>query len=166
MTDVHQTRNRFALRNIVWLGCTVLALGACSRPCGRTGDPEIWLGTGERSWEDLPDDGRLELIHGPQGGYHVLVSLRAAGLAADGVLVAEMTGTIDGEVIGSGSPWLQLECLDDGSARESLGLFLIYDAQPEDLHDQPSQVSVSVEDLAGRLVSAEMDILIWDPSLE
>ncbi len=37
----------------------------------------VELGTGQLSWEDIPPSGaRVELIHGPQGGYHIFGRVR------------------------------------------------------------------------------------------
>ena len=45
-----------------------------------TPEPEIVLGTGEVEWEELGDD--ISVIMGPQGGYHILGSVRARGILA------------------------------------------------------------------------------------
>lgn len=48
--------------------------------------PRVELGTGEVSFAPLAETGAtLELVHGPQGGYHVLVSVRVWDLDLDRV---------------------------------------------------------------------------------
>lgn len=44
------------------------------------GDPAVMLGAGEWEWEDIGDT--VNVIRGPQGGYHLLGSVRARGLVA------------------------------------------------------------------------------------
>lgn len=58
--------------------CSMLAVGvACSPPA-----PAFELGTGELEFEPLSDGDEILVIHGPQGGYHLLASLRAVGIEA------------------------------------------------------------------------------------
>ncbi len=46
--------------------------------------PVLELGSGQLAWEPLrPSGNRLELIHGPQGGYHVFGRVRFRGLGSD-----------------------------------------------------------------------------------
>ncbi len=48
---------------------------------------ELELGTGQSAWMDLPaTGGRTELIHGPQGGYHVFGRVRFRGFDPDVLL--------------------------------------------------------------------------------
>ena len=58
----------------------MLALLACvAGPEDTEGpvEPAVELGTGEWEWEDLGEV--INVIRGPQGGYHLLGSLRARG---------------------------------------------------------------------------------------
>ena len=42
------------------------------------------LGTGFRGWESIAPTGtRVELVHGPQGGYHIYARIRQTGLGPD-----------------------------------------------------------------------------------
>ncbi|MFO0630897.1 MAG: hypothetical protein U0325_35450 [Polyangiales bacterium] len=62
--------------------------GLADRP-GLDGGPDasgplLELGSGQLAWEPLrPSGNRLELIHGPQGGYHVFGRVRFRGLGPD-----------------------------------------------------------------------------------
>ena len=63
-----------------------LALGGCrsgAAPSDAAGDvtadaPSVRmeLGSGQLHWEDLPASARVELIHGPQGGWHIFGRVR------------------------------------------------------------------------------------------
>lgn len=46
-------------------------------------DPTLDLGTGQSAWEPLADGSNVELIHGPQGGYHLFARIRQQQLGAD-----------------------------------------------------------------------------------
>ena len=45
-------------------------------PCFAS-DPLVEVGTGERSFEELTQDDSVVMVHGPQGGWHMLGSMRA-----------------------------------------------------------------------------------------
>ena len=62
-----------------------LALGPCSGPeppadsappDAPVGAVRLELGSGQLQWEDLAPAARVELIHGPQGGYHIFGRVR------------------------------------------------------------------------------------------
>ena len=62
------------------LGATLALLGLAA--CGEAG-PEalsVELGTGETRFEPVTDGQEVPLVFGPQGGHHVFISFRAAGL--------------------------------------------------------------------------------------
>lgn len=58
-------------------------------------DPTLELGTGQSSWEDLPEGAPVELIHGPQGGYHLFARIRERQLGGD-VMVSFRVTPVDG----------------------------------------------------------------------
>lgn len=61
--------------------------------------PSLELGTGLEAFVPIPDEGaELELVHGPQGGWHVHLSLRTRGFAPTG-LIYEITRLSDGELV-------------------------------------------------------------------
>lgn len=72
--------NRLLLRIVPLLA---LLLGGC-RDGGGPGDAaetsvgavRLELGSGQLHWEDLDPPTRVELIHGPQGGYHIFGRVR------------------------------------------------------------------------------------------
>jgi hypothetical protein len=57
----------------------------------------VELGTGGRAWESLPTDGtaQCEVVHGPQGGYHIFGRVRFHDFPAD-VYVTYRVLTRDG----------------------------------------------------------------------
>lgn len=135
-------------------------------PCLPGEEPALRIGTGEYAFEPLPDDGRLELIHGPQGGYHVVISLEAQFIDASTTTEAELSGTIEGEELAHTLPYLTFRCDRVTDALYAWGSLLIFDAEPRDLHGRSALVQATVTDAAGETVSAEATIVIWDPALE
>jgi hypothetical protein len=54
------------------------------RPQPDGGAVRVELGTGQLHWEDLSSQGtRVELIHGPQGGYHIFGRVRFEGVGPE-----------------------------------------------------------------------------------
>ena len=41
-------------------------------------EPTLTIGSGEYKWEDLSEGDEVEMVHGPQGGWHMLGSARIA----------------------------------------------------------------------------------------
>lgn len=80
---------------LAWLSAFVMACGAT--PASTASDasaqdaapppdvaPALDLGTGLHQWEPLDlSPTPVELVHGPQGGYHVYARVRVSGLAPD-----------------------------------------------------------------------------------
>jgi hypothetical protein len=62
----------------------------------------IEIGTGLAAFEPITEDGttQLELVHGPQGGYHVYVSMRVWGVAPS-TFGWRVTRVSDGHVLAS-----------------------------------------------------------------
>ena len=64
---------------LFFLGCSgdrPIDSGDTSAP-GCFGDaPALTIGSGEYEWVDLTDQGPVTMVHGPQGGWHMLGSAR------------------------------------------------------------------------------------------
>jgi len=63
------------------LSSSVLLLSLAAQGC-EPPEPAFEIGTGELEFEVLADGDEILVIHGPQGGYHLLASLRAVGIEA------------------------------------------------------------------------------------
>lgn len=58
-----------------------LVCSACGGAAGvDAGPPTAELGTGELSFEPIDPGADLFVIHGPQGGYHLIGAMRASGI--------------------------------------------------------------------------------------
>ena len=66
---------------------------------GVFGDPWIELGTGIASYTELADDDTIEIVAGPQGGWHLDVALWFGGFGPNGVTLGYEAVTTDAESI-------------------------------------------------------------------
>ena len=66
---------------------------------GITGDPWIELGTGQYLFGSLSEGDDIELVAGPQGGWHVDVSLRFGGFGPSGIVLSYEAVHENGEAI-------------------------------------------------------------------
>jgi hypothetical protein len=133
-------------------------------PCAPGREPTLAIGGGVSRFEPLREGDTLELVHGPQGGYHVEIGLRATGLAADDLLSGKLEGWIGDRRLAEVAPWFDFRC-NPGVGQDSWGTLLVYAAQPEDLDGQPTTVVARVIDSRGVEVEAELDLVIEDPLL-
>ena len=100
-------------------------------------------------------------MHGPQGGFHIEVGLRATHLDASEFLPSEMLVFIAGEERARARPWLDFTCTERGL--EAFGTLLIFeDARPEDLDGQVVDIDASVTDVSGLTLRASKTLVITD----
>ncbi len=137
-------------------------------PCTPGAHPTLRVGFGGLEYQDLDPSGDdlAELIHGPQGGYHINMALAATGLDSSTPWAIELEGTIDGQPIGDTRPLATMRCNRAEDELQAWGLLLIWDAVPADLHDRMTEVTATVVDSAGTSLSATGTVRIWDPELE
>lgn len=150
---------------------TPLALLACTPPegaCAPGDAPVLQLGTGVEVFEPLDDGAEVELVHGPQGGFHVVVSFRATHLdtRSGRRLAGRVTGRIDGELVADTTPNLEFRCQPDASSQDALGGLLVFASTPEALDGQTVDIHAEVTDEAGTTTTADLTALIHDPLLE
>ena len=145
-------------------------------PCALGPDPTVDAGHGELRFMEFEDGPAtpVELIHGPQGGYHSTIAVRAQHMKPDHAYVINLVGTIDGVELGGGTPLSEFRCNHRVEAQEFTGGLLIWDAEPEELHAKRATVNIHVIDpeqqtQSGQPVIVAMDtaeFTIWDPALE
>ncbi len=134
-------------------------------PCKPGPNPSLELGHGEIAFETLEDGGSLELIHGPQGGYHTLTSLQAVDINGSEQLVGELRGYIGDQLMAESHPYLNFRC-SSGEGLQVWGKFLIWEAEPEELHLQTVRIEAEVTDASGVVVTASKEAIIHDPIFE
>ncbi len=143
----------------------VLALVAC-------GAPDVRVGTGELAWEALGEGDALTVVHGPQGGYHVLGSVRTAGLnPGTGELDDPSNPTVTFQLTQEGVPLAPfavsrqgLDALDparDGATHELIGRLVILDISDDDeVVDREATLEVVVEDAGGLVLTDERTVML------
>lgn len=135
-------------------------------PCEPGDAPTLEIGKGELSYTPMEsDDGLIELVHGPQGGFHLALSLQATFLDDSGPAVGHITGSIDGEILADISPYLNFRCDGPQGVEVAWGALLVYDAQPTDLDGKETIITATVTDAAGTTLTATTTAIIFDPNL-
>ncbi len=134
-------------------------------PCAAGREPTLTIGTGETAFEAVSSGDGLELVHGPQGGYHTYIGLAATFLDPSATWLTVITGTLSGEVLAQSDPLLTMRCNGAAGQLQSWGTLLIWDAQPADLDDQPITVAAEITDAAGTTVSTTIELAIDDPTI-
>ncbi len=124
-------------------------------------EPALELGLGDESFRP-PDSGPAQIIFGHQGGYHVVVGLRAVGLDladwGEGYLVA----TIDETIIADHPTVAVMQCADDGQYSEALWINLILAVDPTPLLGQVATVEAQYTDASNQVVTATAEITLSD----
>lgn len=109
--------------------------------------PSVELGTGELAFETLTD--RIDMINGPQGGWHVVTAVRICDLGSDAVLSFSATRMADELEVG-GSGMVSRILVPDGDccyvAVDVYTYLLVpgYDRPADALHDQQVRLDVDV----------------------
>ena len=133
-------------------------------PCNDEGSPTLTIGTGEDEFMDISTDNpAIELIHGPQGGYHLLLGFQLTNMDGNHCINVEATGSVNDEVIASAGRWLSFSCNETSERLEAANLFLIYDAEPEALYDQLTDIEVMLRDNDGVEVEGSIQVRISAP---
>lgn len=134
-------------------------------PCEMGDSPWLEVGKGAYSYEDFgAGDGKIELIYGPQGGWHITIALRGAHLSTEAPSEAVITGEIDGETVGEIPPYVHFRCNTSDSALEAYGYTLVLNPPPEDLHNQTITVRAKLWDPSGQVVESSNEVVIIDPT--
>ena len=130
------------------------------------------IGAGEWEWENLEDQEEVAVILGPQGGYHLLGSVRVSGLeAGDADNLSEPNNPttsfyvwVDGQNLTPGARYVQgldpVSSEVEGYTHEMIGRFAILDIDSdEELDGVELTFEVVVEDVHGKMVSDARDLV-------
>lgn len=140
-------------------------VGPVPEMCGGDRPGPMEIGHGYEFFAPL-DSGPAELIHGPQGGIHITLGLRCAGLEVSEFADVTLRGEIDGQVVADHVQGAILDCEEDlGEAgmAEAVWLSMIFEVGPEAVHDQVVDMELTLVDSLGHMVSAEASTLVIDP---
>ncbi|MCB9596555.1 MAG: hypothetical protein H6719_27775 [Sandaracinaceae bacterium] len=121
--------------------------------------PTVELGTGTSGFEPIPETGgTLELVGGPQGGFHVFLTARIHDLGVDGMLITySAIDTATTEPVGTPASFLvdASRLARDGDGWVRAGDFLIlHNSSPDPVRGLTLEVRVRCEEAGGGL-SAE-----------
>lgn len=98
-------------------GALALVLVGVLPACDPNLPPALEVGTGEINFVPLEDGDTLEIIQGPQGGFHLLTSLRVHGIAPGdrGDLTEPTNPTLTLDVTGeAGDSWIAIGPITQG----------------------------------------------------
>ncbi len=93
-------------------------LGACSSTDGESShdvasadceaaEPSAVIGTGEYAWEPLSPGDEVTMVHGPQGGWHILGSVRIDGMYENVEIHYTITDVPSGHVVSDNEYFVQ-----------------------------------------------------------
>lgn len=135
-------------------------------PCAPSASPTLRIGQGETRFNEI--DGAVELVYGPQGGWHAVLAVESTGLDMSAQLAAELTGDLDGDRVMRSVPYVTLRCNGQQGAQQAWNLYLVVleTLTNADVHGQTVDVHVDLTDARGVTASADTRIDLWDPSLE
>ena len=158
-------------RRLTTILLSLVALCLFLGGCVDDGLAAVEIGTGELSFERISEGQDLELIRGPQGGYHFLVSIRTKNLVGGdrGNLGDPTNPTINLDVVHNGESLILIgpitQGLDTAPASERpfthqmTGRFAIVDVTgDEQLEGETITLSVVVSDSEGVIVDDSVDV--------
>lgn len=132
--------------------------------CSPGPDPSLSLGKGELSYAEMDaDGGTIELVHGPQGGFHTVIALESVQTDASAQWTVQITGYLDDVSRAVTTPYVDMRCNNATGTLQAWGFLLIWDAQPEELDGQAVHIEADGADAAGTPLHAEADVTIEDP---
>lgn len=147
---------------------TVDGSAADGSPDATTGGARVVLGTGTSAFEDIPaSGGELELVGGPQGGFHVFVTARLFEMDPDGMtLTFDATNVATGASVGTPASFnlVLARVQTEGDHYVRAGDFLILDnMDPANVRGLTLDVRVTAQEADGGLMAMdERRILIVD----
>jgi hypothetical protein len=114
----------------------------------------------------IEDGTAMDLVQGPQGGFHVEIGLVGVDLDTSATLDALLRGVVDGAEVARAVPLVDFSC--DPSSGQTLArnllLVLVDGVLPNDLDGATMQVEASLTDAAGReAVGSASIVVLSDP---
>lgn len=122
------------------------------------GPPSVALGR-PQPFVALSDADTVELVHGPQGGYHINLGVELRGLGEDPLL--ELFGELDGIRLAEDVVAAAGTCVDGRVVLEDL--WLIWAATPEQLDGASVRVEIRATSSEGDSVAQVVELVIDDP---
>jgi hypothetical protein len=133
---------------------------------------QVDVGTGRDAFEDLTDNGVIPLIHGPQGGYHLLLNARVYDMEtgdpldyASGPLTLFSVFANDNERLDLFTCAIEFPYVASGAGYQldrSLAVILPNELVPA-IYGQTVRARVEVLDRNDRFGVEEVDVVVIDP---
>ncbi len=151
------------MRTLV-LASSLLLCGACTKE--RLG-PSLEIGTGDQDFEALHDGDDAVVIQGPQGGFHLLGSLRATGVEPGDTAnvfdennpTMHFTVSEGGDRVDVSNAFIQGLDEADRGLYEVIGRFVFLDIQEdEELVGSVVTLRVELTDINGVVLSGEVEL--------
>ncbi len=130
-------------------------------------DPWLEIGTGEAAFEAFPEPPAVVMVHGPQGGWHVLGSARIWHTSEFVRITYTITDVASGQRVALNQYSVALQ-MDDDCSGTFVGMYAFLDVAslatdelttpPQLLFDHELLVSMSIEDEDGRTATAEATV--------
>ncbi len=157
----------------------VVGGGGCAGPAGQGGvdagldagpvAPVATVGTGVSLWEEIPTAGaRMEVVMGPQGGFHVLGRARFRGLPGDVFVGFALRPAGGGEAVTEGGLVRRVDRRGltrwgDGWETTSAELVILAPGvTPAAVVGRPMRLELTVTDAAGRMATDARDVTLVD----
>jgi hypothetical protein len=154
-------------RSWILVAATLGSSVACggSEDVALRGPAEVELGRGLSSFEPLPaSGGELELVGGPQGGFHVFVAARVTGLDVEGLTIEySAIDAASGEAVGHSATFVSARVVREGTSWVRFGDRLILDdARPDPVRGRQLEIHLRVEEQSGLSATDARTVLIVD----
>lgn len=131
-------------------------------PCPADIEPTaLEIGHGSGQFTALAS-GPAPLVHGRQGGFHIVLGVRAPGLDTSGPGTAHLRGTVDGQVLADHPFVANLICEDEAIGAQALWINLVLESTPAQLHGKTVEIDVEIVDAQGVSVSGSASVAIAD----
>ena len=134
---------------------------------------QIAIGTGSTAYESISESDPVMMVHGPQGGWHMLGSIRSWNTTPI-IRIAYTIRAVEEDVIISDNDYHVMLAMDEECSGYYPGMYGYLDVAPlaDGDADEPAELlsystvelSMSIEDQDGRTASAVLDVTaIPDP---
>ncbi len=127
---------------------------------GRMAPPSFVVGSGKDSYAATADGATVEIIHGPQGGYHLWGAFRVSGIAAGSVSVTYVVSRDTLPTTPLSSTTYDVDPFARAGGREWAGLIgYVPNDQLAATANQPVVLSMTLTDASGTVLHDERHVI-------